>query len=165
MKRGFWVQKANQKRFFDAFAKKYDINFPQDWGKVNTRQIIKEGGAFLSRYFKGSLYRSLRFVYPGCSIDQNLMKETQWKLEWFTNLKRPSGFWLDKRNQRIFFDELAKKFEITHPSQWSKISPSQIEEEGGSGILSYHRRSVFRTLKSIYSGNDSNCKNLTSQKS
>lgn len=79
-------------------------------------------------------------------------KETQWKLEWFVHLKRPSGFWLDKRNQREFFDELAKKFEITHPSEWSKISSSQIEVEGGNGILLYFRRSVFRTLKSVYPG-------------
>lgn len=68
MARGFWLQKSNQKKFFESFAKKHNIQNPEDWGKINTRQFLGEGGAFITHYFSGSLYKSLQSVFPGIMI-------------------------------------------------------------------------------------------------
>jgi hypothetical protein len=46
---------ANQKAFFDQLAIKWNIKTPQDWNKVTTDMVRKEGGSFIARHYNGSL--------------------------------------------------------------------------------------------------------------
>jgi hypothetical protein len=46
--RGYWLDKQNQKNFFDQLALKWNIQKPNDWNKVTKGMVLKEGGYFLS---------------------------------------------------------------------------------------------------------------------
>ena len=45
--------------------KKFNINEPQDWGKLSVRQFYKVKGGSLLSYYKGSLFGCLKSVYTG----------------------------------------------------------------------------------------------------
>lgn len=67
-------------------------------------------------------------------------------------MKRAYGHWKSHTNQRSFFDDLAKRFGITSAKDWGSVKRDDIIQNGGRGILNHYNRSLFRTLKSIYSG-------------
>jgi hypothetical protein len=52
---GYWKDKQNQKAFFDQLAVKWNIQKLEDWNKVTNEMVLKEGGSFIDRYYKGSL--------------------------------------------------------------------------------------------------------------
>jgi hypothetical protein len=52
---GYWKDKGNQKKFFDQFAIKWNIQTPEDWNKVTNQMVAKEGGNFIYSYYNGSL--------------------------------------------------------------------------------------------------------------
>ena len=51
----YWKDKDNQKKFFDQLAIKWNIQKPEDWTKVTTAAVVKEGGGFVSHYYNSSL--------------------------------------------------------------------------------------------------------------
>jgi hypothetical protein len=53
--RGHWTHMENQKAFFDQLAVKYNIQKAEDWNKVTTTMVVKEGGSFITRFYNGSL--------------------------------------------------------------------------------------------------------------
>lgn len=62
------------------------------------------------------------------------------------------GYWKDHKNQRKFFDELAKKLKIAKPEDWGKVNVKRIAEHGGLALLNYYGGSLMKCLKSVYSG-------------
>jgi hypothetical protein len=64
-KSGFWTKKENQREFLLKIAKKYEINTPDEWGKLTLTNILKEGGHGLLFMNDSSLLRSLQAVFPG----------------------------------------------------------------------------------------------------
>jgi hypothetical protein len=52
---GYWEDKKNQKEFFDQLASKWNIQKSDDWNKVTTQMVLKEGGSFITHYYNGSL--------------------------------------------------------------------------------------------------------------
>jgi hypothetical protein len=53
--RGYWKDKENQKAFFEKLATKLNIKKPEDWNKVTTELVKKEGGGFVNRYYSSSV--------------------------------------------------------------------------------------------------------------
>jgi hypothetical protein len=57
---GYWKDKQNQKALFDQLATKWNIQKPEDWNKVTTTMVFKEGGKFLiNQYYNGSLQQGI----------------------------------------------------------------------------------------------------------
>jgi hypothetical protein len=52
---GYWHDKKHQKAFFDQMAIKLNIKTPEDWNKVTTAVVKKEGGHFVSRFYNSSM--------------------------------------------------------------------------------------------------------------
>jgi hypothetical protein len=50
-----WKDKAKQKEFLDQLAVKWNIQKTEDWSKVNTKMVLKEGGTFLRKFYNDSL--------------------------------------------------------------------------------------------------------------
>jgi hypothetical protein len=58
---------------------------------------------------------------------------------------KPYGFWRDIQQQRLFFDQLATKLNITKPTDWYKINSKQADAAGaGSIIKKYYSGSLIR---------------------
>lgn len=54
--------------------------------------------------------------------------------------------------QRIFLQNLSHKFEIKHPSDWSKVSLWRIEESGGHKISQIYKRDISTALRNSFPG-------------
>lgn len=67
-------------------------------------------------------------------------------------IRKPIRYWENKSNQRAFFDSIAKKFNITSPPQWGNIDARTFQKNGGNTILFYYKNSLFKALRSVYSG-------------
>ena len=62
-KYAYWKDKDNQKKFFDQLAIKWNIQKPEDWYKVTTEMVSKEGGrSFIDRYYGGSMRQGIYYV-------------------------------------------------------------------------------------------------------
>jgi hypothetical protein len=46
----------------EEYAKKWNIQKPEDWNKVTTSMVQKEGGNFLN-YYNGSLLKGIVIIY------------------------------------------------------------------------------------------------------
>lgn len=76
----------------------------------------------------------------------------EWNIEWFP--KSP-GYWEDKKNQREFFDSLARKFNIQEPKDWGKLNTSTIKKHGGACVLYHYKGVLLAALRSVYPSNNS----------
>jgi hypothetical protein len=59
-----WAEWTVQKDFMDQLATKMQIKKPEDWYKVSSDNIKRNGGAGLVDFYDGSLYKLLSAVYP-----------------------------------------------------------------------------------------------------
>jgi len=140
IKSGYWT-KENKKKFFDNFAKIHQINKPQDWGKAKHDDITRFGGKYVIGTYGNSLIRALRDLYD----------DIEWKTEWFENVPSvPKGHWKDQINQRRFLDEVARDLNIESPSEWGKVTLTEVISRNGNGLISHNKGSLFRTLVAAY---------------
>lgn len=146
----FWLDKNNQRKFFDDLAKKFEISKPSQWNKISLDQIEEEGGVGLLRYYGRNMYQTLSKVYPGTSQNSILtLIEVEWKKDWFLS---PKGYWKNISNQSVRFESLRQQFKIKSPRDWGKVTIEQIKLNGGDGLLSQYDYSLYNALKSTYPG-------------
>jgi hypothetical protein len=138
---GYWDSIEHQKAFFDQLATKLNIQKPEEWVKVTTNTIIKEGGFhFLKRFYNGSKIQGNLYTlnYLTCSALRVLYPEHQqaWKDY------KPSGYWRDIANQRAFLDQLARKLNVQKPEDWYNVMVKQVIQNGGSFVQYYYNGSL-----------------------
>lgn len=142
----------NRRIFLNEVALKLNIKNPRDWGKVTANQIYELGGISLlhSRYH-GSLFACLRSVFKGNSYYPNLLLETSWKKEWFSN-NVAFKYWNSMENRRKFLEEAAHKLNVKTPSDWGKVPVRTIHKLGGRSLLVHYKDSLFACLQEIFKG-------------
>jgi hypothetical protein len=59
-----------------------------------------------------------------------------------TSTVKPQGYWKDIRNQKEFFDQLARKWNIQNQKDWNKVTNKMVIEEGGRFIGAYYNNSL-----------------------
>lgn len=62
---GYWKNRNNQRNFLTQIARILNIQEPKDWGKNMMNQVIELGGGSLLQRFKGSLFQTLEYAFPG----------------------------------------------------------------------------------------------------
>lgn len=55
-------------------------------------------------------------------------------------------------NQKLFFENLASKYQLKGTTDWKKITNKVILDNGGSSILNHYGGSIHNALSSIYPG-------------
>ncbi len=73
---------------------------------------------------------ALQSVYPHHKWDPSKFIGPQLRLGY--------RYWCDTNNQRAFFDNLAKKLNIKHYTQWYRVPLSTIKQLGGISLIQYH---------------------------
>eukprot|EP01114_Cavostelium_apophysatum_P021582 TRINITY_DN7577_c0_g1_i1.p1 TRINITY_DN7577_c0_g1~~TRINITY_DN7577_c0_g1_i1.p1 ORF type:complete len:631 (-),score=127.68 TRINITY_DN7577_c0_g1_i1:279-2171(-) len=63
---------------------------------------------------------------------------------------KPMGYWKDKRNRRLFFDEIFRKCGFTGWEDWYRATHQLISDHGGSHVLRYHNGTLISTLIELY---------------
>jgi len=134
----YWNNIENQRKFFDEFAARHNININRvdDWSNVTYQQVSQEGGKSILQQYS-SLLATLEALYP----------ENDWKS--CIRTRAPNNYWQSIENQRKFFDDFAKKQKICQPSDWSKVNYKKVVQEGGQSILNQYP-SLLAALETIY---------------
>lgn len=65
-------------------------------------------------------------------------------------VRRPSGFWSSKENQRNFLDSVKNELNVKNLADWSKLSHSNISALGGRTLLTKYGESIHLMLKEVY---------------
>ena len=136
----FWEDIKNQKNFFDWLGKELQIEDVEDWYHIKAADVDKKGGCgLLINYYGGSIIKALKTVYP----------EISWQIWKFDQV--PRGYWNDMKNQRDFFDWLAKQLELRKPEEWYSVKLIDIERRGGGWLLNHlYGGSLVKALSAIY---------------
>jgi hypothetical protein len=133
----YWKDIRNQRKFFDKLAIELNIKRPNDWRQVRVRTVLEKGGSFVKQYYNESLIRALSIAYP----------EFGWKaIPRKPHNYKPPNYWVDIKNQRLFFDKLAETLHIQKPEDWYSVDVKTILSKGGWFLLNYYNRSLIKGL-------------------
>jgi hypothetical protein len=142
--RGHWQNKESQKAFFDQLAIKLNIQKLDDWNKVTTKTVVKEGGAFIVNYYNQSLTQGTNVSYYSDNEALQAVYPDYVPTEKFRD-------WTDIRNQRAFFDQLAMKLNIKKLEDWDKVNTDILrkDKEGWGFVARYYSSSLRRGTNAL----------------
>lgn len=63
--------------------------------------------------------------------------------------KKPAGYWHNIDNQRKALDEIREKLELTTAEKWATVKRKQINDLGGSSVITRYR-SIYDALVALY---------------
>ena len=127
----------NQRKFIDNLFHYLNLNLIDDWLNIPRKLIIKNGGKFLIRYYKGDFSLLLLTIYPNYPFNFKLLK---FKSIYFKSIE----------NQKEFLDDLFIKLNLISLDNWIKISKNKIIDEGGKSLLKRYNNNMKFLLTSIY---------------
>ena len=120
-KSGFWNDFDNIQHLLHHLAKTLNLQTLEDWDNISYKHIIDCGAGTLLNYY--SLYQLKCFGFPEGK-------------EFFSLPNKTSGYWDENENIKHFIDEMKSTFNLKNPSDWNRVSKSQIQSLGGSGFIS-----------------------------
>ena len=125
---GFWKNKENILNFINNLKEKLNLNHPEDWNKLTSKQIIDCNG---SRLLK--LYSLFEIKSIGCPEGIHLFE--------LKKSIKPPGYWDKSENIQKFLDFLKVKLNLNSPDDWNTLSTEQVKAFGGGSLL--HSFSIF----------------------
>eukprot|EP01114_Cavostelium_apophysatum_P023739 TRINITY_DN9046_c0_g1_i1.p1 TRINITY_DN9046_c0_g1~~TRINITY_DN9046_c0_g1_i1.p1 ORF type:complete len:1029 (-),score=223.52 TRINITY_DN9046_c0_g1_i1:186-3272(-) len=134
-----WEDVHSQRKFLEDIEKELNFSDKRDWAKASSSAIIKRGGKRLLDKYNNSIYQLVKNVYS----------DIHWNPDDFVTPPLP-GKWIDEKNRRKFFDDLAKEFDVKKKSDWAKVTRKDVYARGGAGLLRHYNSSVYQALQSIY---------------
>ena len=134
---GFWKNADNHKKFMNDLSIKLNIQNPQDWNKISTSTIKKNGGKTLLQVY-GDLFHLLKFVYPEINWDVNQRNQV------------PRHYWSDLHHQRQFLLTIESKYKINSVEDWSQIDRKTLIKEGGSHLLRKYKNNFLSLLQTCF---------------
>ena len=117
---GYWENEENILQFLNKIKQKYNLQTPDDWNSITTKEILSNGGRTL--FTKYSIFELKCMACPeGKSI--------------FKNPRHSSIYWENEENIMKFLSEIKENFQFQTPEDWNSITNSQIKHYGGWGLL------------------------------
>ena len=124
IKSGYWNNKENVQNFISKLQNTFHLNTIDDWNSISQNQIISIGGKGLLNKF--SLFEVKCLGYPYGILQFKVGSK---------NSNIPSEYWENEENVQQFLKKLQTKLNLKTPTDWSRLSRSQIQSHGGSGLL------------------------------
>lgn len=132
------ISKDSNRLFFDRLGVRLGHKNMDDWYNVKTQDVYRYGGKMrLRRYFRNSVIKALRTVYP----DHKWMTSRFYKI--------PDRYWKELNNpldQKQIIDCLGAKLMIKTLDDWYRTSLHQVQKL--SKINS--SETLIKMLKSVY---------------
>lgn len=135
--KGFWNER-NEREMFSWLGEELGVSGVEGWFSVPRETLLEKGGKLLKR-FDDSLFRMVSAMYP----------EHVWDPSQFN---RWPGIWVEKKYQERYLNWVSKELGVCSPTDWQNVTPKQIEEKGGAGLLQQYNGSLFQALASVYPG-------------
>jgi hypothetical protein len=114
--RSYWANLDNQKKYLEWIKIKFNIQKFDDWYKLTAKDIKDNGGAGLLFHYNGSLFQTLKIIYP----------EYDWK-PWLMN-NSPKSFWNKSDSITTYIQWLEKQLQIKKLDDWYNVSAKEISK-------------------------------------
>jgi len=146
----YWSSEDNQKRFMEGLGKKLGIKMVgeekemEKWYQISSQVIHENGGGALLSLYYNSLSALLKGVFPSFPWNLSLFRKT------------PQNYWASLENQRNFMDNMGRKLGIDPAKDndsmalWYRVKAATLTENGGIGILTYYKGSLFTLFSKVY---------------
>eukprot|EP01114_Cavostelium_apophysatum_P016562 TRINITY_DN4740_c0_g1_i1.p1 TRINITY_DN4740_c0_g1~~TRINITY_DN4740_c0_g1_i1.p1 ORF type:complete len:576 (-),score=130.33 TRINITY_DN4740_c0_g1_i1:21-1748(-) len=133
-----WFDPQNQRVFLENLHQKMGLESLDGWYEVTADEIEQHGGRYLLSLYQRSPSSLIMSAFP----------EHSWKFWRFKN--QPRDKWSSVEHQRAFLLDLASHLKIRSVRDWYSVSPQEIKEHGGQGLLDFYRGSHAEALMSSF---------------
>lgn len=141
----YWEDEENCRVFMRKLAVKHGVQKMEDWQTIRLKDVLASGGVGLLGKYNWALGKLISdVVYPDEDVDIKKIRPVM-----------PKGYWKSRKNCRRFFEEFAAAKGITQPSDWQRVTVTDIKEAGGGGLLSAFNFSLLEALRASF-GDDYN---------
>jgi hypothetical protein len=134
--RGFWKDINTQRNALEKIGTQLGVKELNDWYSVDRKTITREL-SFISNIYKGSLYTTLKEIYP--QHDWNPLKFT----------KVPKGYWKDANTQRTALEKIGSELGVKELDDWYTVDRGFVTSKL-TFISNYYNCSLYSTLKELY---------------
>ncbi|MBN4050257.1 hypothetical protein JYT28_00715 [Desulfobulbus sp. AH-315-M07] len=118
-----WSRRAHRREYMDCLGRTLGYERPEDWYKLTAKQLQRNGGAELLKYFNSS---------PS-SVVIDHMPKYEWQPWLFPAV--PQGYWHKRKHRLKYMRWLGERLGYKRPEHWYKISVQDFEDNGGLGLL------------------------------
>lgn len=134
----YWDDAENRKRFMRRLKRERGISGPEGWKALGYNGIVAAGGRKLLE--RQPFVRLLQEAFP----DEGLTPEN-------CSPAVKTSHW-DDDTSRAFFDRLAKELHIETAADWARVTPKDVRDRGGTGVLAKRNGSLWYALEKAYKG-------------
>jgi len=147
VKRNYWGNEANRRKFFVDFAakNKFDPLVPENWYLYSQTHVVgtnKQANSMLSWYYNGSLVLALQLLFPNIGIAENKFSFV------------PRNYWADEGNRRKLLIDFAyeNQFDPLLPYNWYNLSRTLVISRKGmqSMLANYYNGSIGKALLALF---------------
>jgi hypothetical protein len=138
-----WRDKDNQRECLELIGKELGVKELDDWYNINAKQLSHSKISWLTNYYRGSLHRALRELYP----------RHKWDPLRFGRM--PKDFWKDEEHQFQSLKKIEEELGIKELDDWYKISANQFRSKNCSLLYQYNG-SILAILKKFYPNHEWN---------
>lgn len=134
----YWEDAENRRSFLETLKERHAIRSPEGWKALGYNGIVAAGGR---RLLEGRpLVPLLQEAFPldGLTAENcsPAVKQSHW----------------DEAASRRFFDRLAEELHVESAADWAKVTPKDVRERGGTGVLAKKGGSLWFALQKAYKG-------------
>eukprot|EP00026_Physarum_polycephalum_P001669 Phypoly_transcript_01671.p1 GENE.Phypoly_transcript_01671~~Phypoly_transcript_01671.p1 ORF type:complete len:1064 (+),score=159.93 Phypoly_transcript_01671:260-3193(+) len=139
-----WSVSGSHRKFFDNYASEnnFDPLVPENWYKVERKDIMEKGAGLIGGHYKRSISDALMANYPDIGLDPGKFK------------LKSKEYWNDIANRKRFFDDFAekRKFDPLISENWYNITEQEVKTGSldGSRILQKYYGSLYSALQDTY---------------
>lgn len=138
---GYWKERANCRRFFEDMARRYGVLDADDWERITTVDVIREGGtSLLTKH--GSVFGALRHAFPEKKTFARPPKERSVK---------PIGYWNSRDNRLKSLHEVVTSLGIRADQRdgWQAVTRRDIVQHGGGMLMKLYNNSPFAMISDL----------------
>ena len=141
---------SNQKKFMDNLYKKFELNSLDEWLSQPIKNIVKNGGQSLLKFYSNDIEKLLSSIYP-THFWQFEERKINSKFDYFSDIE----------NQRKFMNDLFKKLNLKSMDDWVNVNRKTIQKNGGKILLKwYYKDDMQKLYSNIYPNYHFNFENL-----
>lgn len=146
--KGYWNDKNNIKEFIKNIKLQLNLNSPEQWNRISSKDIISFGGSSILKIYP--LHELKCMGSDEIRLNKNNLFSHQKRKKSF-----PNGYWDDINNVNNFIKNVENFYNLNTVEDWNRISREQIQVIGGNGIFSKYKISdIIKMGISIHNNNN-----------